>query len=84
MFDEDEKEDITRDMAQLQEHHDELRNFIDDELEGFVELFSNFHSTLGLSTSPSMITKNVDPRCEVYCRKWQGCCLGKILRSPRG
>ena len=47
MFDEDEKEDITRDMANLQEHHDELRNFIDDELEGFVELFCSFYPTLG-------------------------------------
>lgn len=35
-----EKEDITRDMAQLQEHYDELRIFVDDELEGFVKLFS--------------------------------------------
>ena len=40
LFDADEKENITRDMAQLQEHYDELRNFVDDEQEGFVMLFS--------------------------------------------
>jgi len=40
LFDGDEKEDITRDMAQLQEHYDELRTFIDEEQEGFVKLFS--------------------------------------------
>ena len=43
LFDKDEKEDITRDMAQLQEHYDELRNFVDDEQEGFVKLFSLFY-----------------------------------------
>ena len=36
LFDENEKENITRDMAQLQEHYDELRNFVDDEQERFV------------------------------------------------
>ena len=30
-------------MAQLQEHYDELRNFVDDEQEGFVKLFSLFY-----------------------------------------
>ena len=40
LFDADEKENMTRDMAQLQEHYDELRNFVDDEQEGFVMLFS--------------------------------------------
>lgn len=40
LFDAGEKENITRDMAQLQEHYDELRNFVDDEQEGFVMLFS--------------------------------------------
>lgn len=38
LFDDNEKEEITRNMAQLQEHYDELRNFIDDEQEGFVFL----------------------------------------------
>ena len=33
LFDENEKENITRDMAQLQENYDELRNFVDDEQE---------------------------------------------------
>ena len=42
VFNGDEKEGITRDMAQLQEHYDELRIFVDDELEGFVKLFSLF------------------------------------------
>ena len=48
LFDKDEKEDITRDMAQLQEHYDEMRNFVDDEQEGFVKLFSlpSFKGTL--------------------------------------
>lgn len=36
LFDENEKENITRDMAQLQEHYDDLRNFVDDEQERFV------------------------------------------------
>ena len=36
LFDENEKEDITRDMGQLQEHYDELRNFVDDEQERFM------------------------------------------------
>lgn len=36
LFDENEKENITRDMAQLQENYDELRNFVDDEQERFV------------------------------------------------
>ena len=36
LFDENEKENISRDMAQLQENYDHLRNFIDDEQEGFV------------------------------------------------
>ena len=36
LFDENEKENITRDMAQLQEHYDEMRNFVDDEQERFL------------------------------------------------
>lgn len=36
LFDENEKEKITRDMTQLLEHYDHLRNFIDDEQERFV------------------------------------------------
>lgn len=36
LFDENEKEMIARDMAQLQENYDELRNFVDDEQERFV------------------------------------------------
>lgn len=36
LFDENEKEIIGRDMAQLQENYDELRNFVDDEQERFV------------------------------------------------
>lgn len=42
LFDDNEKEEITRNMAQLQEHYDELRNFIDDEQEGFVFLHFRF------------------------------------------
>lgn len=34
----DEKENIAREMAQLQEHYDELRNFVEDEQDGFVKL----------------------------------------------
>ncbi|XP_068690393.1 utrophin-like [Montipora foliosa] len=37
-FDDEEKEVISRDMAQLQEHYDELRNFVEDEQEGLDEL----------------------------------------------
>lgn len=37
-FHDDEKENIAREMAQLQEHYDELRNFVEDEQEGFVKL----------------------------------------------
>lgn len=35
LFDENEKENMARDMAQLQENYDDLRNFIDDEQERF-------------------------------------------------
>ncbi|XP_067048762.1 dystrophin-like isoform X1 [Acropora muricata] len=34
----DEKENIAREMAQLQEHYDELRNFVEDEQEGLHDL----------------------------------------------
>ena len=36
LLDDNEKEKITRDTAQLLEHYDHLRNFIDDEQERFV------------------------------------------------
>ena len=36
LFDDNEKEKITTDTAQLLEHYDHLRNFIDDEHERFV------------------------------------------------
>lgn len=36
LLDDNEKEKITRDMRQLLEHYDHLRNFIDDERERFV------------------------------------------------
>ena len=36
LLDDSEKEKITRDMTQLLEHYDHLRNFIDDEQERFV------------------------------------------------
>ena len=36
LFDENERENISRDMAQLQENYDDLRNFVDDEQERFV------------------------------------------------
>ena len=36
LLDDSEKEKITRDTAQLLEHYDHLRNFIDDEQERFV------------------------------------------------
>jgi len=36
LFDENEKENISRDMAQLQENYDQIRNFVDDEKEGLV------------------------------------------------
>ena len=36
LFDENEKENIARDMAQLQENYDDLRNFVDAEQERFV------------------------------------------------
>lgn len=42
LFDENEKENIARDMAQLQENYDDLRNFVDDEQERFV--FSTLYS----------------------------------------
>ena len=35
LFDDNEKENITRDMAQLQENYDDMRNFVDDEQERF-------------------------------------------------
>ncbi|XP_015765376.1 PREDICTED: dystrophin-like [Acropora digitifera] len=37
-FHDDEKENIAREMAQLQEHYDELRNFVEDEQEGLHDL----------------------------------------------
>lgn len=46
LFDENEKENIARDMAQLQENYDELRNFVDDEQERFV--FSACYHTSSL------------------------------------
>lgn len=54
LFDDNEKEEITRNMAQLQEHYDELRNFIDDEQEGFVFLhfFFLFNVELRFKTPP--------------------------------
>ena len=36
LLDDNEKEKITRDITQLLEHYDHLRNFIDDEQERFV------------------------------------------------
>ena len=41
-FNDAEKDTITRDMAELQEHYDELRNFVEEEQEGF-ENFSCLH-----------------------------------------
>lgn len=51
LFDENEKENISRDMAQLQEDYDELRNFVDDEQERFVS--SACYHTTNLSTCMS-------------------------------
>ena len=66
-FDDEEKEVISRDMAQLQEHYDELRNFVEDEQEGFVKLFiciytrcikfecSYFQNEYYISSSPRLM-----------------------------
>ena len=43
LFDENEKENISREMAQLQENYDDLRNIIDDEQERFVFSASDLH-----------------------------------------
>ena len=42
VFDENDKENITRDMAQLQENYDDVRNFVDDEQERFEFSFIYF------------------------------------------
>lgn len=46
LFDENEKENITRDMAQLQENYDDLRNFVDDEQERCSVIISKYITLL--------------------------------------